>query len=240
VWTSYARFAKWGIALARTDPDAARHAGISYFVVDIEADGVDVRPLRQITGETEFNEVFFDGVFVPDDALVGDLHDGWRVASATLAHERGTNFPFKEQVVHEIHLDRLLARAEEQGALDDAVLADEIAQAFVQLRILRDHNWRTLSRLGRGEEPGPESSVVKLAWSELTQSLSATALDVLGDDAVLAPRPGDSDADALPAGGATWQRQWLWSKAASIAGGTSEIQRTILAERLLGLPREPS
>jgi alkylation response protein AidB-like acyl-CoA dehydrogenase len=231
VWTSYAQFARWGICLARTDPDAPRHRGISYLVVDMHADGIEVRPLVQITGDAEFNEVFLDQVFVPDDHLVGDLNQGWAVANTTLAHERGTAFPFKEQVVHEVYLDELYALAAEHGAFDDVEQADELAQCFVELRVLRLHNWRTLSRLSKGSQPGPESSVVKLAWTSMTQHLSDVALGVTGDAAPLwwgaAQNPG----------GGFWQRQWLWSKAASIAGGTSEVQRTIIGERMLGLPR---
>lgn len=231
VWTSYAQFARWGIALVRTDPEAKKHAGISYMVIDMEADGIEIRPLHQITDEAEFNEVFLDEVFVPDDQIVGGLHQGWTVANTTLAHERGTNFPFKEQVVHEVYLEELTRLAAERGVLGDPLVADEIADAFVQLRLLRLQNWRTLSALGRGEEPGPESSVVKLTWSDMTQHLSALALTILGDEAPLWP----SSTGASAAG--TWQRQWLWSKSASIAGGTSEVQRTIIAERMLGLPR---
>ncbi|MDQ1520964.1 MAG: hypothetical protein QOI55_2037 [Actinomycetota bacterium] len=231
VWTSYAQFARFGICLARTDQDAPRHRGISYLVVDMHADGIEVRPLVQITGEAEFNEVFLDGVFVPDDHLVGDLHHGWAVANTTLAHERGTSFPFKEQVVHEVYLDELYALASSLDLLDDVERSDELAQVFVELRVLRLLNWRTLSRLGRGIEPGPESSVVKLAWTAMTQHLSDAALAVTGDAA-----PLWWDATGNPGGG-FWQRQWLWSKAASIAGGTSEVQRTIIGDRILGLPR---
>src|SRR4029079_341264 len=133
-----------------------KHKGISYLVVDMQADGIDVRPLRQITGEAEFNEVFLDHVVVPDDHLVGGLNQGWAVANTTLAHERGTSFPFKEQVVHEGYLDELYLAAAEHGALDDVDVADALAQSFIELRWLRLHNWRTLSRLGRGLEPGPE------------------------------------------------------------------------------------
>jgi alkylation response protein AidB-like acyl-CoA dehydrogenase len=222
VWTSYAQFARWGIALVRTDPDAPKHRGISYVVVDMEAEGIEIRPLVQITGEAEFNEVFFDGAFVPEDHLVGGLHQGWAVASTTLAHERGTAFPFKEQVVHEVFLDELYALAEERELLDDVEVSDALAQSFVDRRILRLHNWATLSRLGRGIEPGPESSVTKLAWTDMTQHLSDAALAVVGEGAPLA---------------GPWSRQWLWSKAASIAGGTSEVQRTIIGDRILGLPR---
>jgi alkylation response protein AidB-like acyl-CoA dehydrogenase len=231
VWTSYAQFARWGICLARTDPDAAKHAGISYLVVDMAAPGIEVRPLVQITGDAEFNEVFFDDVFVPDDHLVGALHNGWAVANTTLAHERGTAFPFKEQVVHEVYLDELWQLAEARGLLDDVEIADGLAQSFVELRVLRLHNWRTLSRLSKGIEPGPESSITKLAWSDMTQALSARALDVVGESA-----PLWWGASETPGGG-FWQRQWLWSKAASIAGGTSEVQRTIIGDRMLGLPR---
>jgi alkylation response protein AidB-like acyl-CoA dehydrogenase len=231
VWTSYAQYARWGICLARTDIDAPKHAGISYLVVDMQAPGIEVRPLVQITGEAEFNEVFFDDVFVPGDHLVGDLNNGWAVANTTLAHERGTSFPFKEQVVHEVYLDELYALARDGNALDDVDIADALAQSFVELRVLRLHNWRTLSRLARGLEPGPESSYVKLAWTDMTQHLSETALAVVGSAA-----PLWSDATDNPDGG-RWQRQWLWSKAASIAGGTSEVQRTIIGERILGLPR---
>jgi alkylation response protein AidB-like acyl-CoA dehydrogenase len=222
VWTSYATVARWGICLARTDPDAPKHRGISYLVVDMEAPGIDVRPLVQVTGEAEFNEVFLDGVFAPADHLVGGLHDGWAVANTTLAHERGTTFPFKEQVVHEVFLDELYRLAVGTGTIERPEVADALARSFVELRLLRLHNWRTLTRLSRGEEPGPESSWVKLAWSDMTQHLSALALGVLGDDGQLE---------------GPWGRQYLWSRAAPIAGGTSEIQRTIIGDRILGLPR---
>jgi alkylation response protein AidB-like acyl-CoA dehydrogenase len=231
VWTSYAQFARWGICLCRTDADAPKHRGISYLVVDMQADGIEIRPLVQITGDAEFNEVFFDEVFVPDDHLVGALNQGWTVANTTLAHERGTAFPFKEQVVHEVYLDELYDLAAANGSLEDPELSDALAQVFVELRVLRLHNWRTLSRLTRGIEPGPESSVVKLAWTDMTQHLSELALDVVGDAA-----PLWSSAEGNPAGG-RWQKQWLWSKAASIAGGTSEVQRTIIGDRILHLPR---
>ncbi|GIU90673.1 MAG: acyl-CoA dehydrogenase [Acidimicrobiia bacterium] len=154
VWTSYAQFARWGICLARTDPDAPKHKGISYLVVDMQAPGIQIRPLVQITGDAEFNEVFFDEVFVPDDHLVGALHNGWAVANTTLAHERGTAFPFKEQVVHEVYLDELWQLASARGVLDDVEVADALAQSFVDLRVLRLHNWRTLSRLTQGARAG--------------------------------------------------------------------------------------
>ena len=231
LWTSYAQFARWGICLARTDPDLPKHRGISYLVVDMQADGIDMRPLTSITGDAEFNEIFLDEVFVPSDHLVGHLNQGWAVANTTLAHERGTAFPFKEQIVHEVYLDELYGLADGRGVLDDVATADALAQTFVELRVLRLHNWRTLSRLARGDEPGAESSWVKLAWTDMTQHLSDLGLELTGESS-----PLWHGADALAADG-RWQHQWLWSKAASIAGGTSEIQRNIISERILGLPR---
>jgi len=230
VWTSYAQFARWGIALVRTDPDASKHKGLSYLVVDMTAPGIEIRPLVTMTGESEFNEVFFDEVFVSQDSLVGDLHHGWSVANTTLAHERGT-FPFKEQVVHEVYVEELYALAADLGTLDDPEVADALAASVVKLRLLRLQNLRTLSELGKGRELGPESSVSKLMWTDMTQSLSDAALKVVGTAA-----PLWVDATANPMGG-KWQRQWLWSRAASIAGGTSEIQRTVIGDRILGLPR---
>jgi alkylation response protein AidB-like acyl-CoA dehydrogenase len=225
VWTSYAQFATWGLCLARTEADAVRpQQGITALVVDMSAPGVEVRPLVQMTGDAEFNEVFLTDVFVPAEQLVGVEGQGWTVAGSTLAHERGTNFPFKEQVVHETYLARLYDEARANGSLDDPFVADALAQAYVALGVLRLHNLRTLTRLGRGEEPGPESSWVKLAWTDMTQRLSEAALLVTGRDA--------ASAESGP-----WARQWLWSKAASIAGGTSQVQRDIIAARLLGLPR---
>jgi alkylation response protein AidB-like acyl-CoA dehydrogenase len=225
VWTSYAQFARWGLCLARSEPGTTGARGLSLLVLDMRAEGVDIRPLVQITGEAEFNEVFLDDVFVPDDQLVGALGKGWAVASTTLAHERGTNFPFKEEVVHEGYLSRLFATAVSNGSFDDPAVADALVDAYVSLVVLRTHNWRTLSHLGRGGEPGPESSWVKLTWSDMTQQMSQTALAVVGTGAPLT---------------GPWSRQWLWSKSASIAGGTSEIQRNVIGERILGLPRQAS
>jgi alkylation response protein AidB-like acyl-CoA dehydrogenase len=224
VWTSYAQFARYGLCLARSAPGSSGSRGLSLLVVPMDDPGVDIRPLVQITGDAEFNEVFLEGVFVPDDHLIGAEGDGWAVASTTLAHERGTNFPFKEEVVHEGYLAALCAEAVRRGTWDEPEVVDGLVDAYVALIVLRTHNWRTLSALARGRQPGPESSWVKLTWSEMTQQLSETALAVLGADAPTWGR---------------WPRQWLWSKSASIAGGTSEVQRTIIGERILGLPREP-
>jgi len=225
VWTSYAQFATWGLCLARTEPDAARpQQGITSMIVDMADPGVDVRPLVQMTGDAEFNEVFLTDVFVPSEHLIGSEGHGWTVAGSTLAHERGTNFPFKEQVVHETYLARLYDEARANGSLDDPMVADALARAYMELGVLRLHNLRTLTRLGRGEEPGPESSWIKLTWTSMTQGMAEAALLVTGRD------PASSAAGP-------WARQWLWSKAAGIAGGTSQVQRDIIAGRILGLPR---
>lgn len=218
IWTSYAQFARWGICLARSDRDTPKHAGLSFFIVDMTDPGVEIRPLRQITGEHEFNQVFLDEVFVPSDRMVGEPGQGWQVASTTLAHERGTSFPFTQQVVHEVMFADLVEALVRDGATDDPHLMEQLAQRYVEVRLLALANLRTMTRLSRGEPPGPESSWVKLCFTRLTQRLSELAIDCY---------PGQP----------RWQRQYLWSKAGSIAGGTDEIQRDIIAHRLLGLPR---
>ena len=232
VWTSYAQFADWAICLARTDPDAAKQAGLTYFVVNMRDPGVECRPLVQITGESEFNQVFLSDVFVPDDQLIGEENAGWRIANTTLGYERGLN-P-RQQVTHSQLLEDLWHLADENGALDDPETARELAQAFIEIRIFQLHNLRTLSRLAKGGEPGPQGSVAKLWWSEMSQRFHRIALRVLGDAAPL------SDGAAGNPGDGKWQRSWLYYHAATIMGGTSEVQRNIISERVLGLPREGS
>jgi alkylation response protein AidB-like acyl-CoA dehydrogenase len=233
VWSSYAQFANWAIALCRTDPDAAKHQGISMLAVPMDAPGVEIRPLRQITGKSEFNEVFLDDVEVPVEHCIGPEHGGWQVANTTLANERGTTFIWKEQVLLEQAIAVLSATAPERGASDDPQLRQRLAQSRIELEIFRLHNRDTLGRLARGEAIGAESSVVKLFWAGLSQRLYETAVAVLGADGLL----------AVSADGAVDDGRWvlglLPSRANSIMGGTSEIQRTIIGERLLGLPREP-
>jgi alkylation response protein AidB-like acyl-CoA dehydrogenase len=231
VWTSYAQFGDWGLCLARTDPDVPKQRGISAFAVDMRAPGVDVRPLRQITDETEFNEVFFADVFIPDDRLVGPLHDGWRVANSTLSHERGIN-P-RQLVIHLQLVEELLRLGLERGAWDDDRLRPRLAQAAVEVRLFQLANWRSLSRVAKGELPGPEGSAMKLAWSEMSKRLHDTVMAVLGSTAPLWHGATDNPGDG------TWQRSWLYYQASSIWAGTNEIQRNILGERVLGLPREP-
>jgi alkylation response protein AidB-like acyl-CoA dehydrogenase len=231
VWSSYAQFANWGIALVRTDPAARGHRGISMLAIAMDAPGVMVRPLRQMTGASEFNEVFLDDVEVPLDHVIGAPDDGWQVAATTLANERGAAFVWKEQVLHELAIDELWRIAAGRGQLGDPTVRQRLAKAWIDVELFRLHNQRTLARLTRGEEIGPESSLVKLHWSGMSQRLYDTATAVLGSDSLLA---GDDAVD-----GGRWVQGMLASRATSIMGGTSEIQRTVIGERLLGLPREP-
>jgi alkylation response protein AidB-like acyl-CoA dehydrogenase len=232
VWSSYAKFADFGICLVRTDADAPKHRGISMVAMPMDAPGIEVRPLRQITGESEFNEVFFDDTPVPADHLIGTENDGWRVAGTTLANERGTSFVWKEQVLHEVARELFLRRAVERGDFDDPLVRQAVAQSWIDVELFRLHNARTLTRLSKGEQIGPESSIVKLHWTNTTQALAERAGEMLGAEGlVMAP-----DERAVDRG--RWARAMLWSRASSIAGGTSEIQRNIIAERILGLPRE--
>ena len=231
VWTSYAQFAHWGLCLARTDPDAEKRAGITALMVDMRAPGVEVRPLRQMTEESDFNEVLFDGVFVTGDQVIGAVNTGWSVATSVLASERGTN-P-RQLVIHSQLLEELVRLAGEQGLADDPRTAQDLAQAFVEVRLFQLQNWRALSKHAHGRQPGSETATAKLYWSEMSQRLHATAMRVLGEAAPLWRGAHDN-----PAGG-RWQRSWLYYRAASIFAGTNEIQRNLIGERTLGLPREP-
>ncbi|MFN8102981.1 MAG: acyl-CoA dehydrogenase family protein [Acidimicrobiia bacterium] len=228
VWTSYATEARWAILLARTGVAGSGRRGLSYFVCDMHAPGVEVVPLRQMTGESEFSEVFLDGVELGADALVGAEGAGWAVAATTLAHERGTVFPLKEQVVQRVFLDELLAWARARGPESGSDARDRLARCVVDAEVFRFLNLAMLEALARGEAPGPETSLVKLHWSALSQRLHDTEVALWGAGGVAV-----ADADSEP-----W-RELLWSRAASIAGGTSEVQRNIVGERILGLPREP-
>ncbi|TAM89134.1 MAG: acyl-CoA dehydrogenase [Jatrophihabitans sp.] len=226
VWTSMAREAHWGICLARTDPDAPKHKGLSYFLVDMRGEGIDVRPLRELTGEALFNEVFLDGVFVPDDCLVAAPGDGWKLARTTLANERVA-------LSYDSSLgaggEALLRVAEQLGGLDaeqlstlGALLADAQAGGLLALR--------TTLRSLAGGQPGPESSIGKLLGAEHIQLVWQTAMDWLGPEA-LAIEPSDRG---------TISQRFLNARCMTIAGGTTEVQLNIIGERLLGLPRDPA
>jgi alkylation response protein AidB-like acyl-CoA dehydrogenase len=226
VWSSFAHIAHWCLLLARSEQGSARHAGLTYLIADMHAPGVEVRPLRQLTGEAEFNEIFFTGVEIPVENVLGEIGGGWQVAMTTLLHERGT-LGFALQAALEVQVRKLVALARDRGA--DPLLRDKIAREWTEMQALRMTNYRALSQLMKTGIPGPEGSIAKLVWSEANQRVTKLALELLGPDASLA-------ADNAPYGG-YWQYQQLRSRGNTIEAGTSEILRNIVAERVLGLPR---
>ena len=226
VWSSFAHIADWCILLTRSDADSERHAGLTYLIVDMSAAGVEVRPLRQITGEAEFNEIFFTEVEVPVENVLGEVGGGWQVAMTTLLHERGT-LGFALQAALEVQVRKLAALARDRGA--DPLQRDRIAREWIEMQALRFTNYRALSQLVKTGMPGPEGSISKLVWSEANQRVTKLALELLGPDAAL----GEENA---PYAG-YWQYQQLRSRGNTIEAGTSEILRNIVAERVLGLPR---
>jgi alkylation response protein AidB-like acyl-CoA dehydrogenase len=233
VWSSWAHIADWCILVVRTDRDAPKHAGLSYLLVDMSAAGVEVRPLRQITGDPEFNEIFFSDVRVPRASMLGAPGDGWKVAMTTLLHERGT-LGFALTARLEVAVDRLiaLARLEQPDGsrpADDAVIRDGVAQCWIDLQALRYTNYSSLTSLVRTGVPGPEGSVAKLHWSEANQRLTKLALSMQGLAAQLDGAGGVWDG--------YWQYEQLRSRGNTIEAGTSEILRNIIAERVVGLPK---
>lgn len=230
VWSSYAHIADRCILLARTDPDAPKHQGITYFLLDMHADGVEARPLRQITGDAEFNEIFLDEVRVPAVDVLGEVNQGWGVAITTLMNERAV-LGFVLGARLEVLFRRLVRLAEEtdrggRPASEDPEIARAIADRYAEMQALRYTNYRALSDLVRKGAPGPEGSIAKLHWAETNQRLTKTALEILGEDAAL-----------WDGGRESWQYQQLRSRGNTIEGGTSEILRNIVAERVLGLPK---
>ncbi len=233
VWSSFAHIADWCILLARSDPGAARHQGLTYLIVDMHSPGVDVRPLRQLTGDPEFNEIFFTDVRVPAANVLGTVGSGWQVAMTTLLHERGT-LGFALTARLEVLLRQLIQLARTPDAsgrrpADDPFVRDRIAQQWTELQGLRYTNYRALTALVRTGVPGPEGSIAKLRWSESNQRLGKLALELLGPAAQL-------DGEGAVWDG-WWQYQQLRSRGNTIEAGTSEILRNIIAERVLGLPR---
>jgi alkylation response protein AidB-like acyl-CoA dehydrogenase len=222
VWTTLAHHAKWCMLVARTDPDAPRHKGITYFLMDMEQDAVQVRPLRQITGEAEFNELFIEGARIPAENVIGGEGNGWAVAITTLMHERAT-LAFGLQIRVKITLGELLAEARESGAADDPVIRDRLAQLYIESEVLRLNALRGLSAIMRTGVPGPEGSLGKWQWADVNQALTELAVELRGGRAVL-----DDD---------RWTYRFLRARANSIEGGTTEILKNIVAERVLGLPR---
>jgi alkylation response protein AidB-like acyl-CoA dehydrogenase len=225
VWTSLAVEADWCFVLARTEPGSKRSAGLSYLLVPMRQPGVTVRPIRQLTGTSEFNEVFFDGARTGADLVVGEPGDGWRVARATLAIERGAA-TLGQQVGFERELRRLVELARQTGASADPLIRDRLGRAWIGLEAMRAHALRTLA----GGAGGTGPSELKLLWSRWHQELGELAMDVQGAPSMVA-RGAPYDLD-------DWQRLFLFSRADTIYGGSDEIQRTIIAERALGLPRQ--
>ncbi len=225
VWTTFAHQAKWCMLVARTDPEAAKHRGLTYFLRDMEQDGVEVRPLVQITGEAEFDELFIEEARIPNANIVGGEGNGWHVAITTLMHERA-GLAFALQVEVQIALRELQEEIRSAGRADDPVIRQRFGQLYAEAQVLRLNAYRGLTATMKRGAPGPEGSLGKWHWAEVNQALTELAMDVAGSRALLAD---DS-----------WTYRFLRARANSIEGGTTEILKNIVAERVLGLPRAPS
>ncbi len=234
VWTSLAHVAQWCIFLARTDPTAPKHKGITYFLVDMSSPGIEIRPLRQITGSADFNEMFFTDVRVPRESILGEVNDGWRIAMTTLLHERGT-LGFALSVGARVALDELISLAREtkrngKPAIEDPTIRQRLATLHVEVESLRLNNYRALTGFMKAGIPGPEGSLSKLIWSESMQRLGDLAIEILGPAGMLEKWESNPRVN-------TWQFIHLRSRGHTIEAGTSEILRNIVAERVLGLPK---
>jgi alkylation response protein AidB-like acyl-CoA dehydrogenase len=222
VWTTYAHQAKWCMLVARTDPDAPKHQGLTYFLMDMEQDAVQVRPLRQITGEAEFNELFIEEARIPGENVVGGVGNGWAVAITTLMHERAGLGAASAASVR-IALGQLMELARERGVDEDPLIRQRIGQLYMEAEALRLTAWRGLTQIMKTGVPGPEGSLPKWQWSDTNQKLSELAVEIQGEDGL------DRESD--------WTYRFLRSRANSIEGGTTEILKNIIAERVLGLPK---
>ena len=236
IWTSFAQYAQWCILLVRTDPSLPKHKGLSFLLLDMSLPGITIRPLVQITGDTEFSEVFLDDVRIPRENLIGEMNQGWQIAMTTLTYERGPEEALPRQVRFRRDLDVLLeiavrTRTGGRRVADDPAIRQELAARYIDLELMRLTGLRDFSRVLKGEPIGPEASLNKLYWSHMYQRMMETALEVEGTGAAL--MPGDPDA---PSGG-IFPYKFLQSRAMTIYSGSSEIQRNIIAERVLGLPR---
>ncbi|MYT27724.1 MULTISPECIES: acyl-CoA dehydrogenase family protein [unclassified Streptomyces] len=226
IWTSLAQESQWCFVLARTEPGSARHRGLSYLLVPLDRPGVDIRPITQLTGTAEFNEVFFDGARAPH--VVGAPGDGWRVAMATLGFERGVS-TLGQQVGFTREWEALRDLARRNGAVDDPLIRDRLTRAWIGLEIIRCNALRMLEGVAAGA-PGPEASIGKIYWATWHRELGELAMDVCGAGGMLAAgAPYELD---------DWQRLFLFSRADTLYAGSNEIQRNIIAERVLGLPKE--
>jgi alkylation response protein AidB-like acyl-CoA dehydrogenase len=222
VWTTFAHKAKWCMLVARTDQDAPKHKGLTYFLMDMEQDAVQVRPLRQITGEAEFNELFIEEARIPDENVVGGVGNGWAVAITTLMHERaGLGAGAAASV--KIALGQLMELARERGVDSDPLIRQRIGQLYIEAEALRLNSWRGLTQIMKTGVPGPEGTLPKWQWSEVNQSLTELAMEIRGEEG--------------PVKGSDWTYRFLRARANSIEGGTTEILKNIVAERVLGLPK---
>jgi alkylation response protein AidB-like acyl-CoA dehydrogenase len=229
VWTSLAHQSDWCFVICRTDPASSRHKGLSYLLVPMDQPGVEVRPITQLTRTSEFNEVFYDGARTARENVVGEVGEGWRVALATLAFERGVAL-LGHQLSFRRELDRVVAMAQENGRAADPVMRQRLAQAHVELTIMRYNTLRSLAGVDGPVAP-PEASIAKLYWGSWHRRLGELALDVLGPSATVLAGEGYELGDL--------QRSFLFSRSETIYGGSNQIQRNIIGERVLGLPPEP-
>ena len=233
VWTTLAHRAQWCFAVVRTDPDAPAHKGLSYLLVPMDQSGVSVRPLKQMTGTAEFNEVFFDDARTDKANVVGEVNDGWKVAMATLGFERGTAF-LAQQIAFQRETSELFEVAHKNGASAEPAIRQELADAYVGVQIMKYNGLRMLTKLVKTGVLGPESSIGKLYWSSWHRRLGEIAMQVLGTDGLLIEgEPGG------PYELGELERTFMVSRSETIYAGASEIQRNIIGERVLGLPREP-
>ncbi|WP_131747629.1 acyl-CoA dehydrogenase family protein [Frankia sp. Cppng1_Ct_nod] len=235
VWTSLAHLADWIFVLARTDPGAPKHRGLSFLLCPMNQPGVEIRPIRQITGTAEFNEVFLDGARTRADLVVGGVGNGWKVVNGTLGFERGTAF-LGQQLRFAAEYWRLVDVARDRGVDRDPVLRDRLADAYVGLEVMRQTGMRAIGRALAGKPPGPEASTGKLQWSRWHQRLGELATDVLGPQAMVTGGDSATGGDARE----ELLYSFLFSRSHTIYAGSSEVQRNIIGERVLGLPREPS
>jgi alkylation response protein AidB-like acyl-CoA dehydrogenase len=234
VWTTYAQHADWCMVFCRTDPESTRRNGVSCLLVDMKSAGVIVRPLRQMGGQAEFNELFFEDVRVPRANLLGELHQGWAIVTAALQNERGIMYVVEMQILLAKARDALMRLARERGAHRSPTTRQALADVYLGVETFRHTCQRTLDKLLRMGMPGPEASIIKLHWTALTQAMPQIGMSILGPAGQLydTPNPGERG------GPAEWvQNGFLQSPAASIASGTSEIMRGIIAMQVLGLPR---
>jgi alkylation response protein AidB-like acyl-CoA dehydrogenase len=233
VWTTLAHRADWCFVVCRTDPDSTSHHGLSYLLVPMHQAGIEVRPLRQMTGSSEFNEVFFDGARTAKENVLGPVGEGWKVAMATLGFERGTAF-LSQQLAFEHELAHLLDVAHKNGAAEDAVIRDELARSYAGLQVMKYNGLRMLTGLVHRGSLGPEASIGKLFWTTWHREFGEVAMDVLGAEGleIASNADGAYELDEL-------HQVFMASRAETIYAGSSEIQRNIIGERVLGLPREP-